>query len=105
MASGKLGAADLAANTDTTLYAVPAEKVATVTVSFCNRAAAAVKVRLAASATGVPAAADYLEYDATVPANGVLERTGIVLGAGENLIARADVAAVTVRVHGFEEVA
>ena len=104
MASGRLGNADLAANTDTVLYTVPAGQVDTVTVALVARTAAAT-VRVAVAATAVPAAAEYLEYDATLPAGGVLERTGIVMSAGEKIVARASVAGVSVRVHGFEEAA
>ncbi len=103
--SGRLGIADLAATTDTTIYAVPGTKIATVNVSFCNRGGAAAKIRLAMvdGAVGDLADEDYLEYDADVPANGVLERTGIALSGGETVIARSDVVDVSVRVHGFEE--
>lgn len=104
MASGKLGSADLAAATDTVLYTCPAGQVATVTVALVARSSAAT-VRVSAGPAAVPAAADYLEYDATLPVSGVLERTGIVLRAAEKLVVRASVAGVSVRVHGFEEAA
>lgn len=104
MASGKLGSADLAAAVDTILYTVPAGQVATVTVSYCARTASAA-VRLAVSTAAAPAAADYLEFDAALPVGGVLERSGVVLSAGERVIARASVSGVSVRVHGFEEAA
>lgn len=103
MAAGKLGNAALAANADTVLYTVPASVVATVNVSFCNKGAASAKVRLAVAANAAPAAAEYLEFDTVIPANGVLERTGIVCSTTEKVVARADTADVAVRVHGFEE--
>ena len=51
MATGILGNADLSANTDTTVYTVPASTFAVVTVSVSNRSAnnRAVRVALAAS--------------------------------------------------------
>ena len=104
MASGKFGKAALTAATDTDLYTVPAGTVATVNVNLCNRAAAAVKVRIAIR-TAALADADYLEYDASLPAGGVLERTGIAMSAGETLTVRAAAAGVSARAHGFEEAA
>lgn len=100
--NGRLGKADLAAAVDTDVYTVPATTVATANVNICNRTAAPAKVRLAIR-SGVLGNADYLEYDAEVAANGVLERTGLALGAGEVVVTRSDVAGVSVRVHGFEE--
>lgn len=103
MASGKLGSASLAADTDTLLYTVPAGKVATVNVRFANRAASAIAVRLAAGAGAAPADADYLSYDLSIPGNGIGEDTALVLSAGEKIWARSNVAGTSVRIHGFEE--
>lgn len=103
MASGRLGAADLAATTNTTLYTVPNGKVASLTIGLCNRAASAVTVRLALAASGTPAAAEWIEYDVAIPANGVLERTGLVLDAGKNVVAYAGAANVSAVVWGFED--
>jgi hypothetical protein len=108
MAAGKLGAAALTtANVDTAIYTVPASTVATVSISACNKGAAAAKVRIAVGvgSAGAPTAADFLEYDTSVPANGVLERSGVVCSAGEKVFVRASTADVSVRVHGFEEAA
>lgn len=104
MSNGRFGKADLAAATDTDIYTVPASTVATVTVAFVNRTAASIAARLAVRSAAL-ADTDYLEYDASIPANGVLERTGIVLSAGEIITVHAAAAGVSVRVHGFEETA
>lgn len=103
MASGKLGAADLVAETDTTLYTVPASTVATAAVNICNRGPDPALVRMAVFSGASPAAADWVEYDAPIPVGGILERTGLVLGAGEQVAVRSDVAGVTARAHGFEQ--
>lgn len=103
MASGKLGSADLAATTNTLLYTVPASTVTTANVRVCNRnAAASVKVRVAIGTGASPATTDYIEYDTAIPANGILEDTGVVLAAGEKVWVYSDTANVSVRVHGFE---
>ena len=103
MNSGRLGKASLAAGVDTDVCTVTAGTVATVNVNFCNTTAADIAVRLAVR-DGALAASDYVEYDAVIPANGVLERSALVLSAGETIVARAAAVGVSVRVFGFEEV-
>jgi hypothetical protein len=105
MASGKLGSATLAADTDTTVYTVPASTVASVNVAVTNRGDVDALVNVAISPTGSPANADYIEFGVTIPAKGILERTAIVAGAGERVVVRASTANCSVRVHGFEEMA
>lgn len=103
MASGKLGSANLSAVTNTLIYTVPSNKVATANINICNRSTIEVNVRIAIGSGGSPANTDYIEYDFPLPAQGVLERTGIVCSAGEKIWCYADSADVSVRVHGFEE--
>lgn len=101
MASGLFGKADLAAWVDTQIGdPVPAGKVATLNIRFCNRSGGAAKYRVAIGTGASPAAEDYITYD-----KDVVEDTGIVCGAGEKIWVRSDVANVSVRVHGFEDVA
>ena len=104
MASGRFGKANPAANADADVYTVPPGMVTTANVCFCNRTAAPVSVRLAVR-SGPLADSDYLEYGTTIPANGILERTGIAMTAGEIITVRASAAGVSVRAHGFEETA
>lgn len=105
MATGRLGGDDLAATTNTPVYAVPTGKVASCTVRFCNRTSQAVSVRLAIAAAVTPTAAEYIEYDASIPANGVLEDSGLVLEAARLIVAYASATGVSVNIYGFEEVA
>jgi hypothetical protein len=101
--SGILGGVTLTASTDTTVYTVPAGKVASLTINFCNRSSSdPVKVRLSLT-PNAPASNNYIEYDANVPAAGVLERGAIILEAGDKVIARATSSSVTVMVYGIEE--
>lgn len=103
MASGRLGAADLAATTDTTLYTVATGKLASFNVNFCNRNSTAVTVRLALAAAGTPTAGEYIEYEATIPAYGVLERGGLVLDSAKLVVVRASATNVSVVAWGIEE--
>lgn len=105
MSSGRLGAEDLAATTDTTIYTVPASTVATVCVNVCNRNASNVTVRLAAvdGLIGALTDADYFEYNTILLLNEALERTGIVMSAGQTIVAYSDTANVSVQVWGWEE--
>jgi hypothetical protein len=102
MATGRLGIADLASATDTTLYTVPTDTFAVVTVSICNRTTNAVTIRMAIAASSTPAAGEFIEFDSTIPANAVLERTGLVMDAGKLLIVRASAASVSAVAWGIE---
>lgn len=102
--SGKLGSAALVADTLTTVYTVPASTMATLNITLVNRGEDPAKVRVAITDSPNPSDADWIEYNTTIPANGgVLERTALVAGAGENIIIHSDTGTVSVRVHGFEE--
>lgn len=103
MASGRLGVAEISANTDTVVYTVPAGKLASCNLAIVNRGANGAVVNVAFSSTTSPALSEYVEYQAQIPANGILERTAIVAGAGERVVVRSSTADCSVRVHGFEE--
>ena len=104
MASGTLGQSAPSAVTNTTVYTVPATKVATFNINICNRSyVTAVLVRIAVAASGTPSNSEYIEYEASIPPNGVLERTGIVATAGKLVVVFASTADTSVNVYGFEE--
>ena len=96
---------DLAAATQTLLYEVPAGKRAAISVNLCARTGAPT-VRLALTTGAPPEAANWIEYDTALSAGsgGVLGRSGIVLGAGQQVYARASAAGVSAAVWGIEEV-
>ena len=90
MATGRLNGVDLTTTNATSVYTCPTTTFSVVSVSICNRSASAVTVRLALTTTGSsPATTDYLEYDSSLSANGVLERTGIVMKADNQLVVTA----------------
>lgn len=102
MATGRLGANDLAAATNTTVYTVPSDTFSVVTLSICNRGNQAVSVRVAVSASATPTAAEWIEYDTEVLGKGVLERTGIVMDAGRLLVVYSSAANVSAVAFGIE---
>lgn len=102
MATGRLGASDLSATTNTTVYQCPASTFAVVTLSVCNRTASTITCRVALSTTANPALADYLEYGVSILANGVLERTGIVMAANQYLIVYSSASSTSAVVFGIE---
>jgi hypothetical protein len=102
MASGILGQASPAATTNTTVYTVPASTTATFSISICNRDTAACTVRLAIAATATPGNSEWIEYEASILGNGVLERTGLVAGAGKLVVAYSSSATTSISIYGFE---
>jgi hypothetical protein len=102
MASGRLGSVDISATTDTIVYTVPTSTYTVCSISICNRNTSPVTIRLALATTGTPTNADYIEYETTVVANGVFERTGLVMDAGLNIVAYSDTANVSINVYGIE---
>ena len=75
-------------------------------ISVTNRSSSAtVDVRIALSGTGTPTNAEYIEYEATLPANGVLERSGIVMETGKNVVVYCSTADTSVSVYGLEQAA
>ena len=105
MASGKLGTASLAVSTWTSVYTVPANKVATVNIRMVNSDMInPVSVRLALSMIiGAAANSDYIvPKDFVLPAGGIMEESALVMSPGEIVNAFASNNQVAVRVHGFE---
>jgi hypothetical protein len=102
MATGILGTADLGAGTDTTLYTVPADTFTVAAVNMVNRGTDPITVRVAVSDAGAPTNDEFLEYEATILPNNVLERTGIVLQAGKLLVVRSSASSCSAVAMGIE---
>ena len=103
MATGRLGTATLTAATDTTLYTVPADTFAVVSINLCNRSSAnPADVRIAIADAATPTNDEFLEFDSELLASGVIERTGIVMDAGKLLVVRASTNDVTAVAYGIE---
>jgi len=102
MATGILGQNALAASTDTTVYTVPAATFSIVTVNVTNRNATSRNVRIALAASGTPSNEEYIEYDTELLGHGTLERGGIVVDAGKNIVVYASGTDVTAVCYGIE---
>jgi hypothetical protein len=102
MATGLLGQAALAAATNTTLYTVPATTFTVLGISLCNRGTTTVSVRVALATAGTPTTSEWIEYDAQIGPNGVLERTGIMMNATKQLVVYASNANVSASAFGIE---
>lgn len=102
MATGRLGTADLAPATNTTLYTCPTNTFAVASVNVCNRGNSAIAVRLAVADDDTPTDAEYIEYDIEILPKGVLERTGIVLSNEQKLVVRSSAVNVSAVAFGIE---
>ena len=105
MATGRLGTANITTTGNTTVYTVPASTFAVVSVNVVNRSSsAAAQIRIAVSTTSSPSVDEYIEYDSSLVANGVLERTGIVMDASKVIVVQTPTSTPTlsVVVYGIE---
>jgi hypothetical protein len=99
MATGRLGIANITTTADTTIYTVPSSTFSVVSVSICNRnSSTAATIRVAICSSATPAVGEYIEYDTSLVASGVVERTGLVMDAGKILVVQISSATPTVSV-------
>lgn len=103
MASGLLGNSAPAATTNTTVYTVPASKVATFNISLVNTTATPIAFRVGISAGANPTGAEWIEYDAILQPNDVFERTALVAGQNERVVVYGSALGLSARVYGFEQ--
>jgi len=105
MATGILGSTKLTGSGANTVYTVPSAKVASLTINALNTDSsltAKVSLALTSNTAGV-GMNEYIEYNASIPPNGVLERTGIVIDANKSVVANSVSNTVVVMIYGYEE--
>lgn len=104
MASGVFGKVDISsATTWTEVVAAPASGIKVVTLNVANRTAAEVLVSVALrDAAANVTDADHIESGVKLPANGVLERTGIVLDTSNGLHVYASAVGTTAVAYGMD---
>lgn len=104
MASGVYSKVDVSnATTWTAVVAAPTSGTKVTTLNIVNRTASSATIRVAlASAAGSVTDADCIEYDVSLPANGVLERTGIVLDSSNGLHVYSSIAGLSAVAYGID---
>jgi hypothetical protein len=106
MPTGLLGQAALTTATQwTSVYVVPSNTFSVLSLNVLNRGTTAVGIRIALTGVTPPSAptnAELIEYDVQIGANGVLERTGIMMNATKILAVYATNTNVSVSVYGIE---
>jgi hypothetical protein len=99
MATGRLGTANITTTANTTIYTVPSSTFAVVSVNICNRnSTTAATIRIAVASSASPNPDEYIEYDTSLVASGVVERTGLVLAANQQVVVQVSSATPTVSV-------
>jgi len=104
MASGRLAKSNPSADTITAVYTCPAGFYSVVTVALLNYTDSATTFKLSIVETGNnnPVVSDYIEYDSVLSSKNVIERTGLVLGAGQKIVVSSPTSGVVVNVYGIE---
>jgi hypothetical protein len=93
MATGLIQQTNIASTALTSIYSgVPAGKTATVNILLCNltNSAATVSIALTPTTSAGPTDAQWIEKQTVLGAYEVMERGGIVLGAGNYIYAKCD---------------
>jgi len=99
MATGRLGTANITTTANNTIYTVPSSTFSVVSVSICNRnSSTAATIRVAVASSASPGLDEWIEYDTSLVASGVVERTGIVMKATEVLVVQVSSATPTISV-------
>ena len=102
MATGRLGASNMSAGSNTSIYTCPADTYAVASLNICNRGNQATSIRIAVADLATPTVGEYIEYEVEVLSKGVLERTGIVLAAGQKIVCYASGANISAVAMGIE---
>ena len=103
MATGRLGTANITTTANTTIYGpVNTSLFSVVSVNICNRSSStAATIRVAVATSATPGLDEWIEYDTSLVANGVVERTGLVMKTGDYLVVQVSSATPTVSVVAF----
>jgi len=67
-------------------YTCPVNTTAIITLSLTNRTASPIAVRVNLSTTSSENLGGYIEYDSNIAAYQTLEKTGIILSAGQQIL-------------------
>ena len=100
MTSGRLAAVDISAGTNTLIYNNPGSHSFSATVNICNRNDSDVVIRLGFVDGGLTdlVAADWIEYDLTIRANGILTRSKVEMTPNQSIVGYSSKANVSFQV-------
>ena len=104
MASGRLAKSNPSADTITSVYTCPAGYYSVITVALLNYtdSATTFKLSIVESGNTNPVVSDYLEYDCVLSSKNVIERTGLVLSAGQKVVISSPTSGCIVNIYGIE---
>ena len=104
MPTGRLAKSTPAAEANTIVYTVPAATYSTISINILNASAAPGQFNLAILDSGAttPVISDYIEYQMVIEPKNVVERSGLVLSAGQSIFIYSLTSSLVVNVYGYE---
>lgn len=103
MPYSRWNAVDLVGGPNTQIYANAVGEVSFLNLAVANRNTTEVPIYIAITDnTDTPADKDWIEYFATVPQKGFLERTNLIVGALQRIIAKSPFSNISIQVWGEE---
>jgi hypothetical protein len=84
------------------VYTCPANTTAFITVNVSNRTAGTITADINLSTNTSENLGGYVEFSSPIDANQALEKTGIVLSAGQSVLVRSNNASSTFVIFGYE---
>lgn len=102
-AYGKLASLELTSNIDNEVYDISYNvDFITIDLNILNTLSESIKVNVIIATSDDFDLKDYIEYQVTIPANGVLVRSNIKCSPGEKVFVNSDKSGTVVRVSGYE---
>lgn len=86
----------------TSVYTCPSNTTAFLTVNISNRTAGTVTTNINLSNNSSENLGGYIEFTSPIAANQALEKTGIVLSAGQQILISASSTSTTYVIFGYE---
>jgi len=101
MASGILAKGELTGSL-TSVYTCPANTTAFISINVANRTAGTVTTSINLSTTAGENLGGYIEFSSPIAANQAMEKSGVVLSAGQRILITASSTSTTYVIFGYE---